>query len=395
MSYRPIALSSVLGKLFQKILNKRLLWFLESNNLLSPFQYGFRKGRNTAQALLDLQNEINEAFLHKSSLYSIFFDLQEAFPRVWRQHIINKLQEFGLRGNLPRILQSFLIDRKLTVRVQNTLSPPANIQNGVPQGEVLSVILFLIAINDITKNVKFPLTQRLFADDFNISLRSSNPHRAHRLLQNTLNSITSWSSLNGSRFSALKTYLVIFKSRNPIPSIQPLILQNFKIPIRSTGKLLGLHFDQKLTWTPHIKMLKSKCISALNVIKYLSHPSKGCHRKILLNLYKSLIRSRLDYGSPIYNTASTSVLKLLDPIQTQSLRLTLGAFCTSPSVSLCAEAAEPPLSYRRLTLTANLFASISKFPHLSAYNAIFCTGNNHSHPNKTKKNKYLLLQSYQ
>ena len=84
VSYHPIALSSVLGKLFQKILNKRLLWYLEYNNPLSLFQYGFCKGRNTTQALLDLQSEINEAFVHQSSLYSIFFDLQEAVPRVWR-----------------------------------------------------------------------------------------------------------------------------------------------------------------------------------------------------------------------------------------------------------------------------------------------------------------------
>ena len=79
-SYRPIAQSSVLGKLFQKILNKRLFWYLQSNNILSPFQYGFRKGRGTTQPLLDLQNEISQSSSPKSSLYSIFFDLQEAYP---------------------------------------------------------------------------------------------------------------------------------------------------------------------------------------------------------------------------------------------------------------------------------------------------------------------------
>ena len=114
----------------------------------------------------------------------------------------------------------------------------------------------------------------------------------------------------------------------------------------------------------------------MSVIKYLSHPSKGCNRKLLLHLYKSLIRSRLDYGSPIYNLASKSALKLLDPIQTYSLRLALGAFCTSPRVSLCAEAAEPPLSYRRLILTSNFMISVAQLPDLPAYNTIFCPNNN-------------------
>ena len=77
--------------------------------------------------------------------------------------------------------------RILAVKTHNVVSSSDPIQNGVLQGEVFSVCLFLIAINDLTKCIKFPLTQRLFADDYNISLRSSNPHRAHRLLQQALN----------------------------------------------------------------------------------------------------------------------------------------------------------------------------------------------------------------
>lgn len=370
-SYRPIALSSVLGKLFQKILNKRLLWYLESNNLLSPFQYGFRKGRNSSQALIDLQNEIKEATSANSCLYSVFFDLQEAFPRVWRHYIENKLSEIGLRGNLPSILQSFLHNRSLLVRIQNITSAPHTVENGVPQGEVLSVLLFLLAINDITKCVKPPLTQRLFADDYSISVRSSNPTRAHRLLQESLDAITKWTSTKGFRFSSSKTYSVIFKKRIPVPCIQPLILQDFQIPSRTTAKLLGLLFDQRLNWSTHIKTLKAKCLQSLNILKYLSHPSKGCNRKLLTQLYRSLIRSRLDYGAPVYGLASKSVLALLDTVQSSSLRMVLGAFRTSPKLSLCAEAAEPPLFYRRMILTSNLLASVAQYPHLPIYNPIF------------------------
>lgn len=370
-SYRPIALSSVLGKLFQKILNKRLLWYLESNNILSPFQYGFRKGRNTIQPLLDLQNEINQSSLPNSSLYSIFFDLQEAYPRVWRHYISIKLFEIGLRGNLPSILHTFLSNRTLKVRVQNITSSPIIVENGVPQGEVFSVLLFLLAIDDITKCVNFPLTQRLFADDYNISLRATNPIRAHRMLQETLDTITTWTSTNGFRFSSAKTYSVVFKKRNPIPTLQPLFLQNFEIPSQNSAKLLGMHLDQKLTWITHIKILKAKCTQALNIFKYISHPSKGCNRKLLIQLYKSLIRSRLDYGAPIYNLASKPILSLLDTIQTSSLRLALGAFRTSPKLSLCAEAAEPPLPHRRLILTSNFLSTVSQYPDLPIHNCIF------------------------
>ena len=109
--------------------------------------------------------------------------------------------------------------------------------------------------------------------------------------------------------------------------------------------------------------------------KYLSHPRSGCNRKTLLQLYKSFIRSKLDYGCPIFNQVSKSTLNLLDTIQSSSLRLYLGALRTSPKLSLGAEAAEPPLSFRRLILTANFLASSAQFPQLLIFNTIISSPN--------------------
>lgn len=193
-------------------------------------------------------------------------------PRVWQHLICTKLHEVSLRGNLPKVFQNFLHDRttRISVRVQNKLSSAHSIRIGVPQGQVLSVLLFLLAINDLPLQIKSPLTQPFFADDYNISLQSSCPSRAHRLLQSSLNSISTWASNHGFRFSPEKTHLVIFRKRNPISSLPPLILQNFKIQMETSTKFLGLLFDQKLTWTPHIKYLKAKALRSINVLKYLS-----------------------------------------------------------------------------------------------------------------------------
>ena len=123
MSYHPITLTSALGKLFQK-------------TRLSFSQYSFHKGRNSLQALSDRNLQIHEAMRSNSNLYTIFFDLQEDFSHVWHHHICSKLYDIGLKGHLPNLLQSFLYDRSLTVRIGDQL-------NGVPQGEVWSVPLFM------------------------------------------------------------------------------------------------------------------------------------------------------------------------------------------------------------------------------------------------------------
>ena len=377
-SYRPIALTSVLGKLFQKILNKRLFWFLESNNILSPCQYGFRKGRNTLQAITDLNLQIEKSLQNNTNLYTIFFDLQEAFPRVWRHYICSKLFEIGLRGNLPSLLQSFLHHRSITVRIQNIYSSHHPIQNGVPQGEVWSVPLFLIAINDLTNCVHFPLTRRLFADDFSVSLASSNPKRAARLLQLTLDKISSWSTAPGFRFSPdKKTVLIIFhKIHSRPPSPPPLLhLQNFPITLQMSTKFLGLTFHSNSSWTPHIKILKAKCLNSLNIIKYLSHPRTGCNRRLLLQLYNSLIRSQLDYGAPIYRNTNKTALQMLDSVQSAALRLALGALRTSPTLSLCAEAGVPPLQSRFLSPTVNFLASTAQFSQIPIFLPSLCPQN--------------------
>jgi len=118
-----------------------------------------------------------------------------------RHHICSSIYDMGLRGKSPNILQNLLLNRTLLVRVQNQASSLHSIQNGVPQGKVLSVLLFSIAIDDITKCVHFPLTRRHFVDDYNKSIRVSDPIRAFRLLHQALDSIPSWASKHGIRFS--------------------------------------------------------------------------------------------------------------------------------------------------------------------------------------------------
>ncbi|GFT21427.1 uncharacterized protein TNCV_3816861 [Trichonephila clavipes] len=111
----------------------------------------------------------------------------------------------------------------------------------------------------------------------------------------------------------------------------------------------GLIFDQSLRFHRHLKDLKIRSANALNILKVLANTHWGADRTSLLRLYRALIRSKLDYGSVVYSSACKSLLKILDPVHHQALRLCLGAFRTSPVESLYAEAYEPPLDLRRKT----------------------------------------------
>ena len=108
-SYRPISLTSVLGKLLEKILNQRLTWILEKNSLIDPHQYGFRSNRSTSHALYDLQSQTNLSFSQKSDLpiITIFFDMEKACDMIWRHFIFQTMEKHGLLGHLPKYIQGF------------------------------------------------------------------------------------------------------------------------------------------------------------------------------------------------------------------------------------------------------------------------------------------------
>ena len=134
---------------------------------------------------------------------------------------------------------------------------------------------------------------------------------------------------------------------------------------------MGLLFDKKLSFIPHIKALKAKCLKALDVLKVLSNTNWGGDRSVILNLYRSLVRSKLDYGSVVYGSARKSYLKSLDTIHHQGLRPALGALRTSPVESLYAESNEPSLYTRREKLSLQYTTKLAANPKNPAHNCVF------------------------
>lgn len=351
-SYRPIALTSCLGKTFERMVNNRLVYFLETNKLLSPYQCGFRAGRSTVDHLVRLESIVREAFIRSQHCISVFFDLEKAYDTAWRYGILQDIYSFGIRGRLLRCVADFLEGRKFRVQVGTVLSRPFVQENGVPQGSVLSVTLFIIKMNSIANVIPPTVSFSLYVDDVQISCSSSNLTLCERQLQLTINRLVKWSTQNGFKFSPEKTVCVPFSRKRgmfPEPSLK---MSNHELEVRSEHKFLGLIFDRKLTFSAHIKDLKTRCIKSLNLLKVLAHRSWGADKETLYKIYMSIIRSRLDYGCMVYGSARPSSLKRLDPIHHQGLRMALGAFRTSPVQSLYVECNEWALDRRRFYLGA-------------------------------------------
>ena len=242
---------------------------------------------------------------------------------------------------------------------------------GVPQGSILSVTLFSVKINSITQCLKPGVDCSLYVDDFQICYRSSNISIIERQLQLCLNKLQQWATDNGFRFSKTKTLCMHICQKRGLHLDPQLFLDKSPIPVVEETKFLGVIFDRKLSFIPHLKYVKKKVLKALNILKVIGNTEWGADRKVMLRLYRSLIRSKLDYGCIVYGSARKSYLQMLDPIHNQGLRLCLGAFQTIPVESLYVDAHEPSLGARRAKLSLQYATKIKSLPNHAAHNAVF------------------------
>lgn len=317
-NYRPISLLGVFSKLLEKIVNKRLVKYLESNKLLSANQFGFRSGLSTEDAVSLLTTAVTSHLDNRLSCVGFFLDLAKAFDTVSVPILLKKLESTGIRGIALEWFQSYLSERRQCVKVGGFTSSLQNLHFGVPQGSILGPTLFLIYINNIHKLQIDNAEIMCYCDDTAVIFHSSSWQNVISVAEQGMAKISIWLQQNLLTLNAKKTMYVCF---HKTAASKPRTATNIRLHSsarcasspcscvslsRTTViKYLGVHIDENLNFKAHIHVLSGRIRKIINVMRNLR--DAAC-KDTLTGVYYALCQSLIVYCITCWGSAGKTHL---------------------------------------------------------------------------------------
>ena len=348
---RPISITPSISKIAERFI---CCFFTEHfRQYLDPNQFGCIKGRSTILALVKFSHNIFTA-LDKFDCFVrlLFVDFRKAFDIINHNILFRKMQDINLSPHLIRWLLSFLVNRLQFVSV-NGFSSRFNVTNaGTPQGTVSGPNCFNLLINDL----RFLLHYIKYVDDTSLLSVSADP--LDNSLQQAADELCGWSDENGMRVNAAKTkeLLVYFGKKYPLNAIPRITVNNTAIERVSCFKLLGVYFNDHLTWSDHVSNIVAKANKRIYSISQLSR--SGVKHKDIITVYCSVIRSVLEYCCQLWHPGLTKQQSNnIEFVQKRCLKIMFPN--TYYSIALQIARIEK-LSERRERLVIELFDEIKK-----------------------------------
>ena len=349
-SYRPICKISCMRKIFEKILKYRLDYFIESKNILPSSQFGFRKNRSTQDSITILWAHLQSSLSNGSFSITVFLDIKGAFDNVDINILISVLTNLGVSYKFASIIYELFSHKNISIYSSNASQSIYKRILGLPQGSVLSPLLYNIYVNNLENDLNDECFLLQYADDIALTCTDSSIERARCKIQSNLNTLCSNLAKLNLYPSITKTKAIIFSKRQPI-NIPRLNIGRDYIEYVRDFSFLGVTFQSNLSFNKHITKTVVRSKKLNNILKCIAGVWWGSDPRTILLIYKGMIRPVLDYLSFLYhNSSDTNILKI-NRIQWSAIRTATGAMVSTHTRSLEVESNMMPLEYRRLVLT--------------------------------------------
>ena len=347
---RPISMLPIFSKILEKlILSSVKVQLIE---MYGPRQFGFRPLSSTLHANICLHNFITEKLeLGRTiAVMLVSTDLRRAFDSLSHQKLLQSLEKGQLPYPFLQWCTSFLTNRTQRVVLdESTWSETVEVTSGVPQGSVISPYLFAAHMGSLTSTIPNCETFK-YADDVFTVFPIENPSSIDDLIHEHLSDMQSWCQNNGLSLNSDKTKIMMItkKGRTILPSEE----SHLRF-ICHEMKVLGVIYNDKLSWSAHITSACSKARRNLHILKQIK---KFANKRCLLAAYSSLIMSTLEYCGPLFLGLDSSNEKKLDKVRKRSHLIICGPGCHCSTFEKLVE--------RRKRQSLQLLSSMKRGDHI-------------------------------
>jgi Reverse transcriptase (RNA-dependent DNA polymerase) len=319
-NYRPISVTSLVGKILEKHVRDRTADFLNQQKVFPDNQHGFRTGRSCTTMLLKTFEEWTVILDKKSGthIHAIFLDWAKAFDKVPHERLLSKLEHYGIKGKNLCWFKNFLIGRTQRVVFGGAHSELTDVPSGVIQGSVLGPFLFNIFVADLPNCIKH-CCLRQYADDCTLS-KEIISEKDEQEVQEDLDSASVWCENNGMELNALKCKVMdITHARSTRHTDYKICGQ--KLSYVETERLLGVHISKDLKWNHHTDVVRKK---AAQILGFAKRNLKGCTPRVKRTAYLTMVKPILFYGSPAWHPETKTNTDKIERMQRRALKFVYG-----------------------------------------------------------------------
>jgi len=320
-NYRPIALTSIICKSLESIIRDHIMDYFNKNKLFSNKQFGFINGRSTVLQLLNVLDAWTASLESGGNIDAIYTDFEKAFDKVPHKRLLSKLQAYGISDEIVSWIKDFLCNRNQRVRINGKFSSWHKVLSGIPQGSVLGPLLFIIYINDLVELCEKNANIFLFADDAKL-FKHIECRIDHLALQEACNTLSNWSNQWLLPLNVNKCILLRLGKTNNLEHYDDyyLTLNNItsKLSTVTSVKDLGVIIDERLNFNEHIHTKINKAYSILGIIKR-NFKHMDCYT--FIKLYKTMVRSHLEYAVSVWAPSRTGKIDDLERVQRRATKM--------------------------------------------------------------------------
>ena len=308
-NYRPVALTSHISKIFERVIAKRLVEHMIQHALYNPGQHGFRAGRSCLSQLLGHYHQILKLLEEGVAIDVIYLDFAKAFDKVVHKILLHKLYKGGVQNGVLAWLKSFLTGRKQVVAMEEAISSETAVVSGVPQGSVLGPVLFLIHIADIDKDIQHSDVSS-FADDTRL-MKAIRTIDDHGKLQNDLQTVYQWAKDNHMEFNSTKFEMLRYGDGGVNPHVY-MAPDGSSIERKKQLRDLGVIMCDSATFAEQIQTMVTK---ARRLVGWILRSFTTRSPALMLTLFKSLVIPLLEYCGQLWNPSTVGLIRQLEGVQ--------------------------------------------------------------------------------